>query len=147
MAITIINLLHHLMLGNWLRCLMLGSWLYVYKFIFILYCIILIYLLFKSLLYHYKMYRRILMLWPSSRTGRCCCYLLVVNNWPNSVIIYCSVGCLCYLGNICSLYKGLLPKPRSICTGHPTSMLYSSRAEVGPFVHCVLYVTSRWWPL
>ncbi len=147
MAITIINLLYYPILNSWLYCLILGSWSYIYKFIFTSYYMILIYLLFKSLLYHYKVYGCILMLWPSGKTGRCCCYLLMANNWPSSIIMYCSVGCLCYLGGICSLYEGLLPKPRSAHTGHSISMSCSSRAEVGPFVHHILYIKRRWRPL
>src|SRR6266566_1911659 len=103
-------------------------------YIFILYRTILIYHLFRSLSYHYKMHGRILMLWLSGRTGCCCCYLLVANNWLSSVIMYCNVGCLCYLGGICSSYEGLLLKPRSVRTGHPISMLCSSRAEVRSFI-------------
>ncbi len=147
MTIIIINLLRCLMLNNWLYRPMLGSWSYIYKFIFISHCTILIYLLFRSLFHHYKIYRCILMPWPSGRTGCCCCYLLMANNWPSSVIIYCSVGCLCYLGGIYLLYERPLPKPRFIRTGHPTSMPCSSRAEVGPFIRRVLYIKCRWRPL
>ena len=135
------------MLDNWSHRPILDSWSYIYKLIFTLYRTILIHLLFKSLPYHHKVYRRILILWPSGRTGRCCCYLLVANNWPSSVIIYYNVGCLYYLGDMCSSYEGLLSKPRSARTGHPTSIPYSSRAEVGPFVRRILCVKRRWQPL
>jgi len=135
------------MLDNWSRRPMLDSWLYIYKLIFILYCMILIYLLFRSFFYYHKVCGCILILWPSGRTNRCYCYLLVANNWPNSIIMYCSVGCLCYLGGIYLLYEGLLLKLRSVRTSYPTSMPYSSKAEVGPFVRCVLCVKCRWRPL
>ncbi len=147
MAITIINLLYCPMLNNWLYRPMLDSWLYIYKFIFILYRTILIYLLFMSLFYHHKIRRRILMPWLSGRIGRCCCYLLIANNWPSSIIIYCNIGCLYYLGDMCSSYEELLPKPRSARTGHPISMPCLSRTEVGPFVHRILCIKHRWRPL
>jgi len=146
-AITIINLLYYLYCPYCLHCLILGNWSYIfmnllsYFYIFILYHTILIYHLFKSFFYHHKVYRRILILWLSGRTGRCYCYLLIVNNWPSFIIIYCNVGCLYYLGGIYSLYKGLLSKPRSTCTGHLISIPYSSKAEIRSFV-TVYYVSN-----
>ncbi len=153
MAITITNLLYYL------YCLYrpyyptLGNWSYIfinlllYFYIFILYRMILIYHLFKLFPYYHKVYKRILMLWPSGRTDRCCCYLLIANNWPSFIIMYYNVGCLCYLEDMCLSYEGPLPKPKSTRTGHLISMLYSFRAEVGSFVHCVLHIKHRWWPL
>ncbi len=61
--------------------------------------------------------------------------------------MYYNIGRLYYLGGICLLYEGLLPKPRSVYIGYFISIFYLSKAKVRLFVYCILYIKRKWRPL